>query len=116
MSFQDGYPVLAGEGQVAFSFYNGLSDKCDTPVFNGTYRIDGSTKDEPFTIDFKEFTKYENDPERERRYVVNKEWPNANYTVAKTTVKCGTDSYTFEEYKFGPYAEPVSIHCIDAYF
>jgi hypothetical protein len=116
MSFQDGYPVLAGEGQVAFSFYNGLSDKCDIPVFAGTYRIDGSTKDEPFTIDFKEFTKYENDPDRERRYVVNKEWPNANYTVSKTTVICGTDSYTFEEYKFGPYAEPVSKHCIDAYF
>jgi len=116
MSFQDGYPVLPGEGKVAFSFYNGLSDKCDIPVFAGTYRIDGSTTDEPFTIDFKEFTKYENDPDRERKYVVNMEWPNANYTVAKTTVICESDSYTFEEFKFGPYAEPVSKHYVDPYF
>ena len=99
--------MLPGEGQVAFSFYNGLSDTCGSPVFSGTYRITGTEKDEPFSIDFSKFTKYEDDETRERKYVVNAEWPNAKYTFSKTNITCGDKTVEFAEQSFGPFAEPV---------
>ena len=106
LKLQDRYPVLPGAGELELSFYNGLSDKCDEPIFTMTYNDPGSQTMKTFEIDFSKFTKYEDDPDRERRYVVTSRFPNVNFTIKETSVKCNEKEIKFDVTHFGPFDEP----------
>lgn len=106
LKLQDRYPVLPGAGELELSFYNGLSDKCDEPIFTMTYNDPGSQTMKTFEIDFSKFTKYEDDPDRERRYVVTSRFPNVNFTIKETSVKCNEKEIKFDMTHFGPFDEP----------
>ena len=103
---QKSYPVLPAENEVHLSFFNGMSDNCGMPVFKMTYPDPVSGNEVAFNIDFKNFNKYPDDPSRDRNYVVSKMFPNTDFTIHSTSVKCNEADISFPELKLPKF--PVS--------
>lgn len=91
--------MLPGANEVQLSFFNGMSDSCVKPVFQMTYSDSVSGKEAAFDIDFKNYNRYPDDPSRERAYVVSQKFPNTDFTILPTSVKCGETVFIFAESK-----------------
>ena len=100
--------MLPAANEVQLSFFNGMSDNCGMPIFKMTYPDPITGKEVAFNIDFKNFNKYTDDPGRERNYVISQMFPNTEFTIHPTSVKCNDSVFSFADYKFGKY--PVSCY------
>jgi hypothetical protein len=104
---QKSYPNLPEAGEVELSFYNGLSTRCAQPRFEMNYVTPNSLATQTFIIDFSNHTKFPNDRDREREYVITTRLPNVNFTILETTVSCVRgEKIVFPRYTFGSFPEP----------
>ena len=84
-----------------------MNDACGIPVFNGTYRVNGTTKDEPFSIDFKNPKSFE-DTELDRPYYVSDRRDNGIFIFDAITFDCSGTLVKFPRTTLGPFTLAVS--------